>query len=169
MIRQFAEHIGTLDTGGDPCRSIGILQQILMRKTNFPGRGKNPFSGGSALAEMMLDMSDNQSGEGDLKGKELLGLDKTLNGMKAAVFDRATSVFTTPSKLTEKLAKVTRFAALWNYLSDAKFAKIFRDTSKRIRATMKKLDDEVTSSTMTNKVWEPLNTFDCAGNGYTDT
>ncbi|RDW72896.1 WSC-domain-containing protein [Coleophoma cylindrospora] len=149
LVRQFAEHIGTLDTGS-ACRQAGLTKNILARTSNFPGRRSNPFSarGGSALGQMMLNLPDNNSGAGN--GAELVALDKELNILKAAVFNGATTSFSTANVAPGKLAKVTRFAMLYAYLSTPEVAAIFKATSQRMRTTLRTLDQEIAASSMAN-------------------
>ncbi|KAI1085479.1 WSC-domain-containing protein [Whalleya microplaca] len=150
LVRQFAEHVGSLDTGGNYCRTAGFIKNILARTTKFPGRGANPFEtrGSSALGQMMLNLPDNNSGTGN--GAELVALDKELNILKAAIFNGATTTFSTTNVAGGKLAKITRFAMLWSYLSSPGVAAIFKATSQRMRATLRTLDQEIAASTMTN-------------------
>ncbi|KAI0006359.1 WSC-domain-containing protein [Xylariaceae sp. FL0662B] len=150
LVRQFAEHVATLDTGGSMCRQAGFIKNILARTTKFPGRGANPFAarGGSALGQMMLNLPDNNSGAGN--GAELVALDKELNILKAAVFNGATQSFSSANVAPGKLAKVTRFAMLWAYLATPEVAAIFKAASQRMRATLRTLDQEVAASTMAN-------------------
>ncbi|KAK2005862.1 WSC-domain-containing protein [Colletotrichum eremochloae] len=148
LVRQFAEHIGTLDTG-NPCRPAGLIVNILARTTSFPGRSSNPFAsrGKSALGQMMLNIPDNNSGAGN--GAELVALDKELNILKAAVFNSATESFSSANVASGKLAKVTRFAMLYAYLAEPEVVAIFKATSARMRATLRLLDQEIAASTIT--------------------
>jgi hypothetical protein len=142
LVRQFAEYIGSKDKG-NICSSGKLVPTYLMRTGAFPGRtGNSKFTGGSPLNELMLDLSD------DTRQGELTALDHELNILKAAVFNGATQSFSSANVAAGKLAKVTRFAMLLQYLKEPVVSTSFKNTSKRIRATLQKLDDEIGSSTM---------------------
>ncbi|EPS38626.1 hypothetical protein H072_7637 [Dactylellina haptotyla CBS 200.50] len=137
MISQFVEYVGTeLDTTTKPCRPAGLIMLYLARTTPFPGRGTLPFSGGSALAELMLNLPSDATGD-------MVALDKNLNILKAAVFNSATNSFSTSNQAPGALAKVTRFAMLRQYLATPKVTNIFKTTSGRMRTTLRKLDVEI--------------------------
>ena len=130
---------------GNGCAQGMLVPNFLMRTGAFPGRtGGSVFTGGSALAELMLDLSDNT------RPTELTGLDKDLNILKAAVFNTATTTFAAASVAPGKLAKVTRFAMLLAYLQEPTVSAAFKAVSNRVRATLQKLDNEIAASTLTN-------------------
>lgn len=144
LVTQFAEYIQSKDTG-NACGQGKLVPTYLMRTGAFPGRtGGSKFTGGSPLAELMLDLSDNT------RPNELTALDKDLNILKAAVFNGDTNNFASANVAAGKLAKVTRFAMLLVYLRDPYVSTAFKNTSNRIRATLQKLDSEIAASTIRN-------------------
>ncbi|KAF3920240.1 hypothetical protein AA313_de0207555 [Arthrobotrys entomopaga] len=147
LVAQFARHIGEMDTG-KPCRSAGLIKNYLARQTRFPGRSSNVFSanGGSALAEMVKNLPSDTSGLGGVT--EMVALDKELNILKAAVFDGDVQNFSTYLQANGNLARATRFAMLRQYLTTPAIVNIFKATSRRMRATLAKLDIEIANSTI---------------------
>lgn len=94
------------------------------------------------MQAMMWAMSDNT------RKQELVGLEAELNGLKAAVMNAAAFNFNGGATASQKLARVTQMAMLWQYMQTPKVVQIYKDTTERMKNIMSKLDDSINGSSL---------------------